>query len=184
MRKIIFLALTVLIAWHLPAHAGPPEVIWNRPANTSLNYPNYEHSPAVDSNSVYFDGGRGYLCCVDKRTGKQRWSKRSGDATEPEVAAWCSPVVANGTVYAMCQGNSLYAFDAASGKAKWEAELISGMVPPSVSDTVVCAQGDACVQAFDAVSGNEKWVLGEACDASFISVAGSRPHTWTDTVAC
>jgi outer membrane protein assembly factor BamB len=78
-------------------------------------------TPVVAGGRVYTLGINGILSCWDAASGKRIWSLDSKGS--PDFGAASSPVVVEGTLIAAVgpqSGGSLSAFDAATGKPKWQ----------------------------------------------------------------
>ena len=78
-------------------------------------------TPAVAANRVYTLGIEGMLSCWDANTGAKAWSFDSKGS--PDFGTASSPVIDGATLVAAVgpqTGGSLTAFDAASGKIKWQ----------------------------------------------------------------
>ncbi|HYI92075.1 MAG TPA: PQQ-binding-like beta-propeller repeat protein, partial [Bryobacteraceae bacterium] len=78
-------------------------------------------TPAVSGNRVYTLGIEGMLACWDANTGSKVWNFDSKGS--PDFGAASSPVIDGTTLIAAIgpqTGGSLTAFDAASGKIKWQ----------------------------------------------------------------
>lgn len=118
----------------------------------------FASSPAVAGESVYIGADNGKLYCLDRATGKPRWTFA---AVRPLFSA---PVVADGRVYvgeglhqdADCR---LYCIDAASGRKLWEFKTASHVeFSPTVLDGRICfAAGDDGVYCLDAATGAKLW---------------------------
>ncbi|WP_124176999.1 outer membrane protein assembly factor BamB family protein [Natrarchaeobius halalkaliphilus] len=82
-----------------------------------------------------------------------RWTLEGGEQFN------ASPVVADGTVYAGCWDETLYAVDAATGEIEWEQEnlgLISSS-PTVVNETVYLSTSSNDIYAFAVNNGEIRW---------------------------
>jgi outer membrane protein assembly factor BamB len=121
----------------------------------------YLSSPAVWQNLVIFGSGDGRVYALDRRTGKARWSYRTGDVVH------ASPAVAGGVVYIGSWDGYLYALDAATGKLVWR--FATGQDPEihnqvGFQSSAAVAGGvvyvgcrDAHLYAVDARTGQQRW---------------------------
>ncbi len=128
-------------------------------------------APAVANGRVYVATERGnqYVEAFDATTGAQLWSA--------PVGSYCSPAVADRTVYVTALDGRLYAFDAVSGVLRWSTPNISlgpFSSPAAAKGIVYVGSGDGNVYAFDAATGTEQWTAptGGTVDSSPAVVNG------------
>jgi outer membrane protein assembly factor BamB len=128
-------------------------------------------APAVANGVVYVATERGnqYLEAFDATTGTQLWSA--------PVGSYCSPAVADGTVYLTGLDGRLYAFDAASGALRWNTPNISlgpFSSPSAAKGMAYVGSGDGNLYAFDAATGTQQWTAqtGGPVDSSPAVVNG------------
>ncbi len=77
------------------------------------------------------------------------------------IFIYSSPAVANGIVYVGSDDGSLYAFDAVTGKPKWEVATensIEWSSPAVANGVIYIGSDDHQLYAFDALTGTPKWV--------------------------
>lgn len=119
----------------------------------------YTLLPAVVGNSVYAAAADGSLARFDGE--KQVWRVPTGQPISGGVGADGKLVVV-GTA----KGEVL-AFDAATGKAAWKAQVSSEVLaPPAVADgLVVVRSGDSRISALDAADGKLRWVYQRSVPA-------------------
>ena len=119
----------------------------------------YTLAPAVVGNSVYAAAADGSLARFDGE--KQVWRVSTGQPISGGVGADGKLVVV-GTA----KGEVL-AFDAATGKAAWKAQVSSEVLaPPVVADgLVVVRSGDSRISALDAADGKLRWVYQRSVPA-------------------
>lgn len=119
----------------------------------------YTLSPAVVGNSVYAAAADGSLARFDGE--KQVWRVSTGQPISGGVGA-DGKLVLVGTA----KGEVL-AFDAATGKAAWKAQVSSEVLaPPAVADgLVVVRSGDSRISALDAADGKLRWVYQRSVPA-------------------
>jgi outer membrane protein assembly factor BamB len=104
---------------------------------------NQDLRPAIQGTTVYVAGG-GNLYALDARSGTQKWEVPAGQVG----GAVSAPSIANGVIYAECQG--LCAYAASNGTLLWDSQpnVIHGSpsAPAVVDGRVygVCSFNDAC----------------------------------------
>ena len=97
-------------------------------------------TPAVAGDCVYSLGGAGLLNCLDRRTGRRRWSVdilADSDASNLMHALSGSPLVVDELVVVSAggdRGKSLAAYDRATGRRAWRA----GDDPAGYGSPLVC----------------------------------------------
>ena len=123
----------------------------------------YLSSPAVWRGAVYFGSGDGNVYALDAKSGRPKWTFRTGNVVH------ASPAIANGTLFIGSWDSWFYALDATTGKEKWrfktgEDTVISNQVgiqsSAAVMDGVVffgCRDGH--LYAVDAASGKQRWAF-------------------------
>ena len=119
----------------------------------------YTLAPAVVGNSVYAAAADGSLARFDGE--KQVWRVSTGQPISGGVGADGKLVVV-GTAK-----GEVRAFDAATGKAAWKAQVSSEVLaPPDVADgLVVVRSGDSRISALDAADGKLRWVYQRSVPA-------------------
>jgi outer membrane protein assembly factor BamB len=120
-------------------------------------------SPTVEGGIVYI-GLTQRLIALKASTGRLLWSFVMDASTE------FGPTVADGIVYVA--GNHLYALDARTGSALWEADGSWWGSSPAVSEGIVYVGGWDAVFAYDAVSGVALWSFPTGYQVSTPAVAG------------
>jgi outer membrane protein assembly factor BamB len=92
------------------------------------NYGGPRATPTLDGDLLYTVSSWGLLLCLDAATGKVKWQKDLVEEIGARVPRWgfaTSPLVEGGRVYVMPgggNGQSLAAFDKATGKLIWASE--------------------------------------------------------------
>lgn len=107
----------------------------------------------LHEDALYVSCMDGSLVAMDKRTGKPRWTAKTGDYCHS------SPTVAGDLVLVGSADGSLHAFDRKSGKPKWKFPT-GGPVYASAAvagDLAVFGSGDGIVYGVDLKSGKERW---------------------------
>lgn len=85
-------------------------------------------TPTVDGESIYVIGGQGELACVDRNTGKKRWSKNlRSDLGGQMMSGWgyCESPLVDGNKVICSPGGSkgaLAALDKKTGKVLWRSK--------------------------------------------------------------
>ncbi len=114
-------------------------------------------TPAVGAGRVHVGGGQGTLWCLDAKTGEVVWEKASGGP----VAS--SPLLVGDLV--VCGNNGTRAYDAASGKLRWEVEGATEVHSPVLWDhggkahvlATIGGKGNGQIQCIEAESGSLVW---------------------------
>ena len=118
-------------------------------------------TPATDGTNVYaFFSGFGLLACsID---GKELWRTPLGAFTQPHGMA-SSPVLSAGAVILVAdqvQDSFIAAFDAATGKQKWQTSrpnFVGGYSTPIVRGEELLVSGPGEVTAYSAKTGERRW---------------------------
>jgi outer membrane protein assembly factor BamB len=95
---------------------------------------------------------RGKVVAVDKRTGRPAWEASLW--SRPDLAV--PPLVTDDLVYALEEGRTLKALDAATGQVRWQKPFASHL-PLTLVDDRVIAVGTETVQAFNRKTGQRAW---------------------------
>ena len=123
----------------------------------------YLSSPAVWRGAVYFGSGDGNVYALDAKSGRRKWTFRTGNVVH------ASPAIANGTLFIGSWDSWFYALDAETGQQRWrfktgEDTLIANQVgiqsSAAVMDGVVyfgCRDGH--LYAVDATTGKQRWAF-------------------------
>jgi outer membrane protein assembly factor BamB len=118
------------------------------------------------------------LVAYDAITGQRRWAFNTGESV------YANPAAAGATVYVGTSRGTVFAIEAATGRARWRHTLdSSGPLPPQVDSSPVLAGGILYVVAegnllfaLDAATGAQKWkmtaVAGTGGGPSAVAVAG------------
>jgi len=113
-------------------------------------------TPTVTADAVYVGATGGKVYCLDKKTGKEKWSYQTGGDVASKVLA------VDDAVYVGASDGKLYALTT-KGKLKWTFEAKEGIYSsPVYSDGLVLfGCNDSNFYAVDAVTGQQKWVCEE-----------------------
>ena len=136
-------------------------------------------APVVAGGVVYVGAGN-RLYALNATTGASVWIATTGGSISDPVA------VAGGTVYARAYDGNAYAFDAATGAARWTTSIGNppfgvdlGPGGPAVADGRVIVTGalDAKLYALDAATGAVLWSINPGARAiGTPAVAGGRVY--------
>ncbi|MDS0280982.1 PQQ-binding-like beta-propeller repeat protein [Haloarcula onubensis] len=129
----------------------------------------------VDGDTVYVVGradGSATLYSLSAADGSLDWQTPVDADTAP-----VTPAVADGTVYT--GGNTLQAFDAATGETEWTADCIVTAPATVTGERVVVGSGTA-VRVFDRADGTEQWSNGVETYGNQESPAVTNPPAVTD----
>lgn len=119
---------------------------------------------------AFFPTGDAFLHAVDLKTGREKWkielrkakdwsAKRKGTVGfASSLDLRTSLAVSDGTIY-LGWLERLYAFDAATGKQKWEFEVGTPMRSPVVAEGVVYFGSYGRLYAVDAGTGAKLWTI-------------------------
>jgi outer membrane protein assembly factor BamB len=129
-----------------------PEVLWRFKTSEGV-----VSCAAVVGNQVYVPCLNGTLVSIDRNTGKQQWSYRSIESTNPNEFApgfKAAPTVSIDTVYVGDEEGTLHAVDRRNGKLKWKfvtGNEIAGAVA-LVGENIIFGSHDSflyCLKAAD-----------------------------------
>lgn len=144
------------------ATTGAP--LWGKATGNTL-----QGWPVVDSGLVYISSQDGHVYALDATTGAPAWTAPLSLGGEPAVAT--TGLTIDGGVLYIGAGQSLYAFDAATGHLVWRIAAPGGLSEsaPVVGDGVVYIGGfDGRLYALDARTGATRWsaLTGNVINAS------------------
>ncbi|MGI5164715.1 PQQ-binding-like beta-propeller repeat protein [Spirillospora sp. CA-253888] len=105
---------------------------------------------------------------LDARTGRPRWRAATSASTAPENRSGWRLTVHERTVYAASPDDRLYAFDAATGKKRWEhwmgggkgeaaAAIDPAHLSPVITAGTACLVGKDLVIGLDLATGRPRW---------------------------
>jgi outer membrane protein assembly factor BamB len=132
--------------------------VWTFRGHALLEFP-----PVIGYGRLYIVNNRGEVFAVDERRGKVRWTYRSGRCSA------ASPAVGNHLVFvallnkppcnaAHGKDGQVIAFDAESGKVRWQRKIgPSESSPLFAGSVVVVGDWSHDVYAFTATTGNLRW---------------------------
>jgi outer membrane protein assembly factor BamB len=114
---------------------------------------------AVDKNSVYFGGGDGFLYCVNLENGRVVWRY---EVRNPVLSR---PTLSGGRLFVTTTDDTIYAFDAGTGKWLWhyrrrsaQSSTILGASSPLVDgNEVIAGLSDGFLVALSVEEGQLKW---------------------------
>jgi outer membrane protein assembly factor BamB len=114
---------------------------------------------AVDKGSVYFGGGDGFLYSVSLENGRVNWRY---DVRVPWISR---PTVSGGRVFITTSDDTIYAFDAGTGKWLWHyrrrsaqtATILGASSPLVDGNEVIAGLSDGFVVALNLPDGQLKW---------------------------
>ena len=137
-------------------HAGTGRIDWKRTIGPS------ESSPLVADGTVYLGDWRGIVYALDARTGKTRWTFRTGGRIKG------APALSGGTLYVGAYDSHLYALSARTGTLRWKAsaQLRLGSrgtfysTPAVAYGRVYIGATDGKVYSFGASTGKLRWARG------------------------
>jgi PQQ-like domain len=78
-------------------------------------------SPTILRDSVFIGDRRGYLHCLDLRSGRARWAQRTNKARNDDVNT--TPIVSNGFVIVGTNAKRAVAYEPETGKCAWTCAL-------------------------------------------------------------
>lgn len=128
------------------------------------------NAAAVDGGTVFLASGapypstQGEVSALDATTGVTKWTAFTPFYGTNGVA------VASGAVYVSTISNGVYAFDEATGAAKWQVSVAMAWSAPAVANGVVyVGAGTAYVYAFDAATGATLATVGNCGNQPYSS---------------
>ncbi len=171
-----------------PYHVRPPlRQLWTFHGRALLEFP-----PVVAYGRVFLPTFDGRLYALDARTGRVLWRHRAGRC------GWASPAVAEHVVYITFIGNGechsrlgggvVDAYDAGSGRLRWERSIGPTESSPLVAGPdVIVGDWNGDVWALDARTGRTRWrssIGGVVKDS--VALAGGRLYvaTYGGDVVC
>ncbi|MFJ8622300.1 PQQ-binding-like beta-propeller repeat protein [Kitasatospora sp. NPDC093550] len=134
----------------------------------------------VAGDLVYVTGVKGQLGAYRTEDGRRVWY----DDNAERYLALCSPSVADGTVYLGTGGGLAHAFDAATGRQHWGAEVGGTAIdhsPAIADDLLLIGDFQTGVHALDRATGARRWYLRGPNGATALTVSGS--NAWVATGA-
>ena len=78
-------------------------------------------SPTMHGQNIFIGDRRGILHCLDIRTGKTRWQRRTNKAKNHDVNS--TPLISEGRVIVGTNANRAVAYDARTGEVEWTRKL-------------------------------------------------------------
>jgi len=118
----------------------------------------------VASNSVYFGSSRGIFYCLDKNSGKVKWTFRPGNAVNSSAA------VDKGNVFFSDNKQTLFSLNASTGKLNWKTSLgkaknydwafdYTYSSPAIANGQILIGSKDGLVYNIDESTGKVKWAF-------------------------
>jgi outer membrane protein assembly factor BamB len=123
-----------------------------------------QSTPLVHDGKVFIPSQNCRIWAYDLVTGMQLWCTAELTVGTPNLrkpeASYCSPALANGTIYYQSLSGAFCAIDEASGTVRWSRELGGyGFGSPSVGDGHVFITNDNALYAFEIDSTNTDWPM-------------------------
>lgn len=152
--------------------AGSGRVVWRAKIGPS------ESSPVVEGGLVYVGDWLGRVRAFDIKTGKQRWSFKTGGRVKDAVA------ISGGRAYVGSYDHHVYALNARTGKLIWKAEAQQRLghrgsfysTPAVAYGRVYVGATDGKVYSFGAGTGKVRW------SQSTGGYVYASPAVWRDRV--
>ena len=116
--------------------------------------------PAVADGVVYAVSSNGDIEALALASGKRLWSVDRHWREKRDTRYSSGPAVAGGLLVVGTLDGHVYAFDAKSGKPRWQVIVSSEVISPPVivGDRVLVRCNDGHVFAFDASDGKQVWL--------------------------
>ncbi|MFM1549759.1 MAG: PQQ-binding-like beta-propeller repeat protein, partial [Lentisphaeria bacterium] len=104
----------------------------------------YFSSPAVNEAAVVFGGRDKLVHCLERKTGKARWTFRSGGRVDS------SPVICNGSIVVGSDSGRLHILSLATGEERWGYDIGAAIQssPAVIDGYIIVGADDGGVYAF------------------------------------
>jgi outer membrane protein assembly factor BamB len=134
-------------------YAGFGQLLWRRRIGPS------ETSPLVSEGTVYIGDSTGRIYALDARTGRTRWSRKTGSAVKGGLA------LSSGRLFVGSYDHHLYAFDARTGALRWRSRVQSRFgspgrfysMPALAYGRVYIGGTDGRIYSYGATTGKLRW---------------------------
>lgn len=125
---------------------------------------NIKCKAAIEDSVVYFQSTDGLLYCIDKKSGKEKWTFRLDTSNFLQLYDYwdyyqSSPLIVNNILYVGSTNTYLYAIDSRNGKEIWKFKTghIIRSSPAYHNGNVYFGSYDGRFYALDAQNGSEIW---------------------------
>ncbi|GAP66966.1 outer membrane protein assembly factor BamB [Mizugakiibacter sediminis] len=141
------------------------ERLWKTSVGDGAGKSGIRMRPAYAAGVIYAAGTDGVLLALDAKSGKTLWKHRAGwhlfgRKGKADTGYAGGPTVSGDLLAVGTLDGHVYAFGAADGKPRWEAQLNSEVIaaPAIAGNLVLVRTEDGHVTALDAANGERKWV--------------------------
>lgn len=130
-----------------------------------------QSTPLVHSGTIYIPSENCQIYAYNLFTGTELWHTNNLTINSPTYLkrpelSYCSPALADGTIYYQSLDGIFYAIDAATGSINWKCQLgdpanipYFGFGSPSIGGGCVYITNDAALYAFEIDSMNTEWPM-------------------------
>ena len=130
-----------------------------------------QSTPLVHDDTIYIPSENCQIYAYNLLTGTELWHTSQLTTHSPTYLnrpelSYCSPALADGTIYYQSLDGQFYAIDAATGKINWTCQLGNpptvpyfGFGSPSIGGGRVYITNDAALYAFEIGSMNTEWPM-------------------------
>jgi outer membrane protein assembly factor BamB len=130
-----------------------------------------QSTPLVYEDTIYIPSENCQIYAYNLSTGKELWHTNQLTVNSPTYLrrpelSYCSPALADGTIYYQSLDGMFYAIDAASGEIRWTCQLGNpasipyfGFGSPSIGGRCVYITNDAALYAFEIGSISTEWPM-------------------------
>lgn len=160
--------------------------VWSTRVGDGAGRSGVRLQPALANGDLYLINTNGKIEALNAETGKRIWqqSTRTGDGIwpfkrkkpGPDAQYAGGPAVAGNLLVVGTLDGHVYAFDAATGKRLWSAEVDNEVISPPAIDAgnVYVRTNSGYVYAFDGSTGARKW-LNDQGNVPLLSLRGNGP---------
>lgn len=123
-----------------------------------------QSTPLIHEDIIFIPSQNCRIWAYNLKTGTELWHTAELTTSKPELLhpdlSYCSPALANGTIYYQSLSGTFYAIDEATGNILWSRELGGyGFGSPSIGGGRVFITNDAALYAFEIGSMNTEWPM-------------------------
>lgn len=172
--------------------ASTGRMLWRFATNAEV-----ARKPVKSGDSLYFVNANDTVIAVNAHSGKRLWSQHLSPALGMEISGYAGVLVKNGSVFTAFSTGIVTAFDAQTGRERWEpvdlsaeAEQSLGTVPTYLdvdttpvwaqvgsNNAVIVGSYEGGAVALDAETGNQLWANRKVVGISDVTLWSQPAHT-------